>query len=70
MIMDPAVTVENPVGSPSEVPNDPGYVALKHLRNIIISQIFVFSICGNNPGVPHRPIKISKKLKVVKLRKI
>ncbi|XP_037775660.1 heterogeneous nuclear ribonucleoprotein A0-like [Penaeus monodon] len=24
MIMDPAVTVENPVGSPSEVPNDPG----------------------------------------------
>ncbi|XP_047477666.1 RNA-binding protein Musashi homolog Rbp6-like [Penaeus chinensis] len=24
MIMDAAVTVENPVGSPSEVPNDPG----------------------------------------------
>lgn len=26
MIMDASATVENPVGSPSEVPNDPGYV--------------------------------------------
>lgn len=31
MIMDATAPVDNPAGSPSEVPNDPGYVFLRRL---------------------------------------